>query len=73
MIKLGKIRCYTLNEIAEAFDVHTATIRRYIHKDKLKARKVGRRYLISEKSLDKFLQAQDVKDKKGSFDLPNFI
>jgi len=56
--KIGNIECFTLQDIADSLNLHRATIRRYIHSGKLKARKVGKRFLVTEKSLADFLNGK---------------
>jgi excisionase family DNA binding protein len=50
------IKFYTIPEAAEALHVTPQTIRAWIKQGKLKARRVGRPILITEKNLKDFLK-----------------
>lgn len=54
---------YTLEQVAEAFEMHPQTLRRYIKEGKLQASKVGARILISRDSIIKMLDENVIDDK----------
>jgi excisionase family DNA binding protein len=50
------IKFYTIKETAEAFKVTPQSIRMWIKSGKLKAQRIGRPILITEKNLREFLK-----------------
>lgn len=55
MIKLGDTTAYDVKEIAQAFNLSTATVRKYIKVGKLKGAKFGKSYYITEQSIKEYL------------------
>lgn len=55
------LRVYDLNELCELLGVSLQVIRRYIKDGKLTASKIGRKYLITEKSLQDFINGNTKK------------
>lgn len=47
-------RLYTVDEVAERLHLHVKTVRRYIQDGRLKARRIGKEYRITEADLDAF-------------------
>lgn len=56
MTNLGELRAFTVKEVADNFGVTIMTIRNYIKSGKLKARKVGVKYYITEDNLREFFE-----------------
>lgn len=54
---------YDLKEIAEILDVSNSILLEYIKKDKLKAKKIGEKYLIEDKNLREFLEKADAEQE----------
>lgn len=54
--EIGQPRTYQVKEVASILDVHSNTVKNYIKKGILEASKNGRRYVITEKELNKFLK-----------------
>ncbi len=57
---MGKIfkdenELFILEDVAKELNIHIVTAQRYVREGKLKATKVGRRYLISKKNLVEFI------------------
>lgn len=48
---------YTVNQIAKMFDMHPKTIRRYIQKRSLMAKKIGKEWRVLESDLKAFLDS----------------
>jgi excisionase family DNA binding protein len=55
MKEIEGIKFFTIQEVAFKLEITAQTIRKYIKQNKLKAQKVGRSFLVSEKSLFEFL------------------
>jgi len=54
-IEIGNVRLYTLQEISEKIDnITTVTLRAYIHDGRLKGRKFGQKWYVSEQALQEF-------------------
>lgn len=49
------MKLYSVKEVADILDMNTETIKRYIHKEELKAYKIGREWRIEESDLKEFL------------------
>lgn len=58
------MKVYDLNEVCEILKMNIQTIRIYIKEGKLKASKVGRKYIITEDDFKAFLESQRVNDIK---------
>ncbi len=58
------MKIYDLNEVCEILNMNIQTIRIYIKEGKLKASKVGRKYVITEEDFKAFLESQRVNDIK---------
>ncbi|WP_210123649.1 MULTISPECIES: helix-turn-helix domain-containing protein [unclassified Staphylococcus] len=53
------VKTYTVEEVAEMLGVSARTIREYIRKEKIKAVKVGNKYIISEDNYRKFVNGDN--------------
>lgn len=51
MIEIGSIRLYNIAELAETFGVSELTLRNYVREGRLKGRKVGKRWFVSEQAI----------------------
>lgn len=47
---------YTVQQVAELFQIHWQTVLNYIKGDKLKALRLGKGYRITKDDLDKFIK-----------------
>lgn len=54
------MKVYDLNEVCELLKMNIQTIRIYIKERKLKASKIGRKYIITEDDLKEFIESQRV-------------
>ena len=61
MIQVGDTKAYTVTEAAKLLDVTAQTIRSYIKDGKLKAQRAGNKYVITEKTLEDFLNGDKEK------------
>lgn len=52
------IKTYTVDEVATQLDISPRTVREYIRKGKLKAVKVGNKYIISEDNYRDFVNGK---------------
>lgn len=75
MIKVGNKKYYFSEEVAEMLGVTPHTVWRHIKAGKLVARKVGKRYIISEDAIINFLEgwpsfspllAEDLRGEEGN-------
>jgi len=64
MIKLEKTTAYTVDEVAEILHQCNDTVRRYIRTGKIKAKKIGRAYYITDTALEKFVSADDTTERE---------
>ena len=58
------MKIYDLNEVCEILNMNIQTIRIFIKEGKLKASKVGRKYVITQQDFKAFLESQRVNDIK---------
>jgi excisionase family DNA binding protein len=58
-IVIGNIRLFSLDDLSEALGVTTTTLRGYISKGKLKARKMGGKFFVSEDALREYFTTID--------------
>jgi|TARA_B100001971_G_C18100220_1_gene488401 excisionase family DNA binding protein len=49
--EIDGVKVFTVEEVAEMMNLHVLTVRSYIKDGKLKAKKVGKRYWITEADL----------------------
>lgn len=64
MIRLEKTVAYTVEEAAEILHQSLATVRGYIHSGEVKAKKIGRRYYITDSELEKFVSGESETTEK---------
>jgi len=66
MVKeIAGIKLYTVPEISKALGVHPITVQTWVRTGKLPGRKIGVKWLVTEKALQEFLQGREQrKDKK---------
>jgi excisionase family DNA binding protein len=60
---IGDMTLYTVLELSKLLDVTEVTLRRYINEGKLKAKKIGGAYHISEEALKEFVEKGEPKNK----------
>jgi predicted site-specific integrase-resolvase len=51
---IGNIKLYSLEELSKTLEITTITLRTYIKQGKLKGRKAGGRWFVSEESLSEY-------------------
>ena len=56
---------YTCSQVADLYLVKPLTVWDWIRKKKLNAKKVGKRYLISEEDIQQFENQSEKNEKKG--------
>jgi excisionase family DNA binding protein len=56
--KIRGISFFTTDQLVDILGLSMLTIRRYLKKEKIKAVKVGQRWYISSRNLDKFLSGE---------------
>ena len=54
MIKIGDLVAYDLNELSKMLHLSERTIRKYIQEGKFLASKVGRKYYITQETLEEY-------------------
>jgi excisionase family DNA binding protein len=53
---IGDMTLYTVLELSKLLDVTEVTLRRYINEGKLKAKKIGGAYHVSEEALREYIE-----------------
>lgn len=65
-IQVGELKLYSIEELAELLDIQPVTVRKYCRLGKIKARKLAKKWYVSEDSLTEFFsqgESQPVEDK----------
>jgi len=57
--KIRGISFFTTDQLVKILDLSMLTVRKYLKKEKIKAVKVGQRWYVSSKNLDKFLSGKE--------------
>lgn len=63
MINIGDIKMYDLQEVSEKIGISVVSLREWIKQGKLKAKKLGVKYYVSEDSLIEFLKEDSKKEE----------
>jgi excisionase family DNA binding protein len=63
-VKLGDLTLYTLKELSKKLNITTVTLRAYIKEGRLKGRKMGTRWYISEDALREYFEADHTSSPK---------
>jgi len=58
-IKIGRKQFYNVEALSQMFNIPVETVRAYIRRNRLRAIKVGKRYLVSEENLQRFLDGEE--------------
>lgn len=66
MKQIGDIKLYSVKDLHNALGVNERTIRDWFNKGRLKGRKIGNEWFITEENLKKFLNADEVAKIQGS-------
>lgn len=52
-------KAYTLNDVSEMLNIHIATLRKYVKSGRLKATKIGNKYIVSEEHYIEFINGKN--------------
>lgn len=63
-IKIEDMKLYTVQNLSKILDVTPVTLRKYIRTGRIRAQKIGRRYVVSYESLKEFLNGTYRSKKK---------
>jgi len=64
MKQFGDIKFYDVQEIARIFDMTPQSIRKFFKTGRIKARKFGTRWYVTEEAMREFLLGEQAEDKK---------
>jgi len=59
MIKIGDIKAYDVQELAKLFDMTPQSVRKFIREGRIKGRKVGTRWYVTEEAIRDYLMGVD--------------
>ena len=65
MIEVDDFKAFDANEVAEMLDLKYRTVTRYIQAGKIRARKIGKKYFVTEKDVKAFILAQETNVESG--------
>lgn len=63
-IDIDGIKAYNITDLSKILDVTPVTLRKYIRTGRIKAQKIGRRYVVTRDSLKEFLDGTYKSKKK---------
>ncbi len=72
MIEVDDFKAFDANEVADMLCLKYRTVTRYIQAGKIRARKIGKKYFVTEKDVKSFILAQETNvgsDKTEEIDL----
>ena len=52
------VKVYSLIEVSELLDITYPTVRKYVKEGKIRSRRVGRNYLVTDQSIRNFLNGE---------------
>lgn len=61
-IQIGQLRLYDLEELSEKLHINIRSLRKWIREGKIKAKKVGVKYYVTEQSLNEYFEKVDNRD-----------
>lgn len=61
MIAVADTKLYTVEDLVSMLNISDRTVRAYLREGKIKARKIGLRWRVTEENLKKFLEGGDNK------------
>ena len=61
--QIGRLTLYDVKELSEALDVQEKTIRAYLGEGRLKGRKFGGRWYVTEKQLREYFEQEPEPQK----------
>ena len=59
MIQIGDIKAYDVQEIAKALNMTPQSVRKFIREGRIKGRKVGTRWYVTEEAIRDYLTGAD--------------
>ena len=68
-IQLGELKLYSLKEVSKILGITTFTLRTYIRQGRLRARKMGTKWLITEDALREYFRDTRETKKNGRISL----
>lgn len=66
-----KLKLYSISDLTTILKLHQKTILRFIHEGKIKARKIGRSWMVSEDDLKSYCHSE-LSDKQTAVSLPDY-
>ena len=57
MVQIGDIKAYTVQEVAKMFDMTPQSIRKFLNEGRIKARKMGTKWYVTEEAMREYLLA----------------
>ena len=66
-----QLKLYSISDLTKILNLHPKTILRFIHEGKIKARKIGRSWKVSEEDLKLYCHGE-LSEEQTSKQVPNF-
>ncbi|MDO8140960.1 MAG: helix-turn-helix domain-containing protein [Candidatus Brocadiales bacterium] len=68
-IQLGELKLYLLKELSKSLGITTFTLRTYIRQGRLRARKMGTKWLVTEEALREYFKETQESKKEARISL----
>jgi len=52
-------KVYTLEELSGQLGIHLGTLRRYVREGRVVAQKIGKRYLVTQENIERFINPKE--------------
>ena len=72
-ILLGELKLYALKELSKSLGITTFTLRTYIRQGKLRARKMGTKWLVTEDALKEYFKEPQESKREDRISLHGII
>lgn len=61
---IGNLVLYDLEELSHELDITVFSLREYIKKGRLRAQKMGKKYFVTQDSINEYFNTSDIEEKE---------
>lgn len=62
---IGNLVLYDLEELSNELDITVFSLREYIKKGRLRAQKMGKKYFVTQDSINEYFNTSDFEEKEA--------
>ncbi len=62
---IGNLILYDLEELSNELDITVFSLREYIKKGRLRAQKMGKKYFVTQDSINEYFNTSDFEEKEA--------